>query len=223
MQSPARAAKELRRAVQSLGLKGVMIGSHIDGVNLDAPELEEIWEVAAELDALIFIHPQKPAGGDRLKSYYLTNLIGNPLETTIAAASLVFGGVFQRHPNLKVLLSHGGGFTPYQMGRFIHGWEVRSEAKVHLKVSPADDLNRFYYDTLTHSQPTLRSLIEWAGPSRVLFGTDFPFDMGEFDCAARVKDLHLAQADEASILGGVTAALLNLTGAGVSKTLVGTP
>ena len=210
MQSPAAAAKELRRAVQSLGLRGAMLGSHVDGRNLDDPEFEQIWEVADELGVLIFIHPQKAAGADRTKSYYLSNLIGNPLDTTIAAASLVFGGVFQRHPTLKVLLSHGGGFTPYQVGRFIHGWEVRKEAKVHLPVSPEEDFGRFYYDTLTHSQHTLKSLIEWVGPAKVLFGTDFPFDMGEFDCADRVKDLRLPRQDEALILGDGTAALLDL-------------
>jgi len=208
MQAPLAAAKELRRAVTTLGLRGAMIGSHVDGRNLDDPKLEAVWEVADELGVLIFVHPQKTAGADRTKSYYLSNLIGNPLDTTIAAASLVFGGVFQRHPNLKVLLSHGGGFTPYQAGRFVHGWHEREEAKVHLKVSPEEDLGRFYYDTLTHSLPTLRSLVEWSGPDRVLFGTDFPFDMGEFDCADRVRELQLPSADEAKILGGVAERLL---------------
>jgi len=210
MQSPAAAAKELRRAVTELGLKGVMLGSHIEGKNLDEPDLEEIWATADELGAFIFIHPQKAAGADRTKSYYLSNLIGNPLDTTIAAASMVFGGVFQRHPNLKVMLSHGGGFTPYQIGRFVHGWHERAEAKVHLKVSPEEDFNRFFYDTLTHSQPTLRSLIEWVGPSRVMLGTDIPFDMGEFDCAAHVKALKLPRADEETILGKRAIELLSL-------------
>ncbi|QJP13057.1 amidohydrolase [Starkeya sp. ORNL1] len=211
LQSPAAAAQELRRAMKQLGLKGAMLGSHIEGKNLDDPDLEEIWEVADELGAFIFIHPQKPAGADRTKSYYLSNLIGNPLDTTIAAASLVFGGVFQRHPNLKVMLSHGGGFTPYQVGRFVHGWHERAEAKVHLKVSPEEDFGRFFYDTLTHSQPTLRSLIEWVGSGHVLFGTDYPFDMGEFDCAAHVKALNLPRSDEEIILGKRAAELLSLT------------
>jgi aminocarboxymuconate-semialdehyde decarboxylase len=208
MQSPKAAAEELRRAVTQLGLRGAMLGSHVDGKNLDDPDLEGVWEVADELGALIFIHPQKPAGADRTRAYYLSNLIGNPLDTTIAAASLVFGGVFQRHPNLKVLLSHGGGFTPYQYGRWIHGWHERTEAKVTLKVSPEEDLKRFYYDTLTHSLPSLKSLIEWSGSDRVLFGTDYPFDMGEFDCADRVRDLGLPSIDEAKVLGGVAEKLL---------------
>jgi aminocarboxymuconate-semialdehyde decarboxylase len=208
MQSPRAAADELGRAVTQLGLRGAMIGSHVDGKNLDDPELEAVWAVADELGALLFVHPQKTAGADRTGSYYLSNLIGNPLDTTIAAASLVFGGVFQRYPNLKVLLSHGGGFTPYQYGRWIHGWHERAEAKVRLKVSPEEDLKRFHYDTLTHSLPTLKSLIEWSGPSRVIFGTDYPFDMGEFDCADRVRELNLPSADEAKILGGAVETLL---------------
>lgn len=210
LQSPRAAAAELRRAMTELGLKGAMLGSHVDGTNLDEPELEAVWEVADELGAFLFIHPQKPAGGERIASYYLSNLIGNPLDTTIAAASLVFGGVFQRHPGLKVMLSHGGGFVPYQIGRFIHGWHERAEAKVHLKVSPEADFNRFFYDTLTHSEPTLRSLVEWSGADRVLFGTDYPFDMGEFDCAERVRALHLPRGDEAAILGGRAIELLSL-------------
>ncbi len=213
MQSPEAAAKELRRAVRELGLGGAMIGSHLGERNLDDPAFEPIWQVADELGALIFVHPHDAALGPRTKAYYLSNLIGNPVNTTIAAASLVFGGVFQRHPGLKVLLAHGGGFAPYQAGRFIHGWQVRQEPKVSLKVSPEQDLDRFWYDTLTHSLPTLKSLIEWSGANKVLLGTDFPFDMGEFDCADRVKALKLARDDEATVLGGCAESLLNLSSA----------
>ena len=213
MQSPEAAAKELRRAVQKLGLRGAMLGSHLGERNLDDPAFEPIWQAADEVGALIFIHPHDAALGPRTKAYYLSNLIGNPVNTTIAAASLVFGGVFQRHPGLKVLLAHGGGFAPYQAGRFVHGWEVRKEPKVSLKVSPEQDLERFYYDTLTHSLPTLKSLIEWSGAGRVLLGTDFPFDMGEFDCAARVRALRLAAGDETAVLGSGAEGLLNLPAA----------
>jgi aminocarboxymuconate-semialdehyde decarboxylase len=186
-------------------------------MNLDDPEFEGVWEAASELGALLFIHPQKPAGADRTGSYYLQNLIGNPLDTTIAAASIVFGGVLQRYPSLKFLLSHGGGFVPYQYGRWIHGWHEREEAKVTLKVSPEEDLKRFYYDTLTHSMPTLKSLIEWSGADRVVFGTDYPFDMGEFDCADRVRALELPSADEAKVLGGVIERLLTTTVSSTSR------
>src|SRR5207249_205738 len=120
---------ELRHAVRVLGLRGAQIGSNIGGQNLDDPEFEPVWATAAELNAFILLHPINVAGADRLSSYYLTNLIGNPLDTTIAAACLVFSGVFERYPKLQICLAHGGGFVPYQAGRFIHGWHVRAEPK----------------------------------------------------------------------------------------------
>jgi aminocarboxymuconate-semialdehyde decarboxylase len=127
MQAPQQAADELRHAMTVLGLRGMQIGSNIAGKNLDDPALEPIWAAAAELGAFILLHPINVAGIDRLGSYYLNNLIGNPLDTTIAAACLVFSGVLERHPSLKICLAHGGGFVPYQAGRFVHGWHVRAE------------------------------------------------------------------------------------------------
>jgi aminocarboxymuconate-semialdehyde decarboxylase len=201
LQAPERAAAELRRAMRDLGLKGAMIGSHVEGRNLDDPELEPVWAAAAELDALILIHPQKVAAGERLGSYYLKNLIGNPLETTIAAASLVFAGVLERYPNLKFCLSHGGGYTPYQIGRFMHGWDVRPEGKKQLKVSPETSFRRLYFDTILHFDPALTWLVETYGASHVMLGSDYPFDMGAFDCVDVVRRLKVAEVDKATILG----------------------
>ena len=152
MQAPKLAADELRHAVRELGLRGAQIGSNIAGKNLDDPELEPVWATAAELDAFILLHPINVAGMDRLSSYYLNNLIGNPLDTTIAAACLVFSGVLERHPTLKICLSHGGGFVPYQAGRFVHGWHVRKEPKKKLPKPPTESLNRFFFDTIVHSK-----------------------------------------------------------------------
>jgi aminocarboxymuconate-semialdehyde decarboxylase len=122
----------------------MMIGSHVEGKNLDDPALEAVWAKAEELGACILVHPQKVAASDRLGSYYLKNLIGNPLETTIAAASLIFGGVMERYPRLKICLAHGGGYLPYQAGRVMHGWNVRAEPKKSLPVSPQLSIARFY-------------------------------------------------------------------------------
>src|SRR5207248_8728937 len=155
MQAPKLAAEELRHAMRVLGLSGAQIGSNIAGKNLDDPELEPVWATAAELDAFLLVHPINVAGMDRLGSYYLNNLIGNPLDTTIAAACLVFSGVLERYPTLKICLAHGGGFIPYQAGRLAHGWNVRPEPKNGLKVSPEASLRRFYYDTILHAQPQL--------------------------------------------------------------------
>src|SRR5581483_9682411 len=176
MQAPEKAAEELRRAVTRLGMHGAMIASNVSGKNLDDPGFEPVWAAAAELDALMVIHPGNVAGADRLRSYYLNNLVGNPLDTTIAAACLIFGGVMQRHPRLEFLMVHAGGFTPYQGGRWVHGWQVRPEPKVHLDHSPQKYLDRFLYDTITHSKPVCEFLIAQAGADRVLLGSDYPYD-----------------------------------------------
>jgi aminocarboxymuconate-semialdehyde decarboxylase len=194
------AASELRRIVKTLGLRGAMFASNVQGRNLDDPNFEPLWAAAAELDAFLFIHPNNIAGADRLKSYYLANLIGNPLDTTIAAASMVFGGVFDRHPKLKVALAHGGGFTPYQAPRWTHGWEVRPEPKKNLAKKPAQIIEHFIYDTILHSKETLEFLIKRAGVERVVLGSDYPYDMGMMDCVAHVKSLSISDADKTRIL-----------------------
>jgi aminocarboxymuconate-semialdehyde decarboxylase len=157
----------------------------------------------------MMIHPGHVAGADRLRSYYLTNLIGNPLDTTIAAACLIFGGVLQRHPKLKFVMVHGGGFIPYQGGRWVHGWQVRPEPKVHLKESPAPYLDRFVYDTILHSQASLEFLISSVGAARVFLGSDYPYDMGMLDCVKAVRALGISAADRDLILGNHAAAILN--------------
>jgi aminocarboxymuconate-semialdehyde decarboxylase len=208
LQSPDASAAELRRAVNELGLRGVMIGSNVRGGNLDDPGLEPVWSAAAELGALIFIHPTTPAAADRLQRYYLRNFIGNPLDTTIAAACLAFAGVLERHPGIKILLSHGGGFLPYQEARFVHGWGEREEPKASLKVSPAASLGRFLYDTILHARKPLEFLIGSAGAARVLLGSDYPFDMGQYDAVALIESLSIPETDKARILGGNARTLL---------------
>jgi aminocarboxymuconate-semialdehyde decarboxylase len=210
MQAPDSAAAELKRVMREKGLSGAMIGSNVNGKNLDDPELEPLWTTAAELGAFIFIHPVGVVGADRLKSYYLVNLIGNPVDTTIAAASLIFGGVLERHPALKICLAHGGGFVPYQGGRWVHGWNVRPEPKANLKHAPDRELTRFFYDTLTHSDTSLEFLVKNAGAARVLLGSDYPFDMGFYDGVRQVRALPIVEEDKVAILGGSTATLLGL-------------
>jgi aminocarboxymuconate-semialdehyde decarboxylase len=209
LQAPQLAAEELRHAMRVLGLRGTQIGSNIAGKNLDDPELEPVWATAAELGAFILLHPINVAGADRLSSYYLGNLIGNPLDTTIAAACLAFSGVLERHPSLKICLAHGGGFVPYQAGRFVHGWHVRAEPKRKLPKPPTDSLKRFYFDTIVHSKEVLEFLVGNAGPGRVLLGSDYPFDMGMTDGVAQVRGASIPAAEQAAILGGRARALLH--------------
>jgi aminocarboxymuconate-semialdehyde decarboxylase len=209
MQAPEKAADELRRAITKKGLKGAMFGSNVMGKNLDDPSFEPLWATAEELGAFMVVHPNNVAGIDRLKSYYLQNLIGNPLDTTIAAASLYFGGVLDRHPKLNFVLVHGGGFTPYQAARWEHGWRVRPEPRVHVKTEPKDIAKRFFYDTILHSAPVLEFMIGHVGADRVLLGSDYPYDMEMRDCANHVKGLKISAADKTTILGAHAEKLLS--------------
>ena len=209
MQAPDKAADELRRAMRKLGLHGAMIGSNIGGKNLDDPSFEPLWAAAEELDAFMMIHPGNVAGADRLRSYYLGNLIGNPLDTTIAGACLIFGGVLERHPKLNFIMSHGGGFIPYQGGRWVHGWEVRPEPKVNVKHSPAPYLDRFLYDTILHAKAPLEFLISSVGANRVFLGSDYPYDMGTGECVRQVRAANIPEADRDIILGGHAANILS--------------
>lgn len=162
-----------------LGLKGAMINDHVNGRTFDAPEFLPVWKAAEQLGAVIFVHQR---GGDtlvtlRTKRYHLFNTIGNLVDRAVTFASLVFGGVMDQCPELKVCLAHGGGYTCFGIGRMDRGWQVRSEARVHIQKPPSTYVKRFYYDCLTHSEPALRMLIDTVGADRVVFGTDWPADM----------------------------------------------
>jgi aminocarboxymuconate-semialdehyde decarboxylase len=208
LQAPEQAASELRRAMTKLGLRGAMIGTNVNGRNLDDPALEPFWAAAEELGAFLFIHPHGGGVSERLSSYYMKNFVWLPFDTTIAAASLVFGGVLERHPRLKICLSHGGGFVPYQAGRFQHAYEVRPEAKVNLPNGPAASIGRLYYDTILHKTSVLEFLVQEAGADRVLLGSDYPFDMGNLDCVARVRAASIDPAARDLILGGYATSVL---------------
>jgi aminocarboxymuconate-semialdehyde decarboxylase len=206
MQAPDLAAAELRRAMTKDGLKGAMIGSHVEGRNLDDPALDPFWAEAEAQGAFLLLHPVKIAGMDRQKSYYLNNFVGNPLDTTIAAACLVFGGVLERFPGLNIVLSHGGGFTPYQAARWVHGWAERAEAKVRLKGEPGPSIDRLLFDTILHGPAQLQFLVDWAGAERVMLGSDYPFDMGQYDACEVIDSLRItATAREALLFAAAEA------------------
>lgn len=200
MQAPDLAAAELRRAMTEDGLLGAMIGSHVEGRNLDDPALDPFWAEAESRNAFILLHPVKIAGMDRQKGYYLNNFVGNPLDTTIAAACLVFGGVLERFPGLNIVLSHGGGFTPYQAARWVHGWAERAEAKVCLRGEPGPSIDRLLFDTILHGPRQLQFLVDWAGAERVMLGSDYPFDMGQYDAVEVIDSLRLTSAQRNALL-----------------------
>jgi aminocarboxymuconate-semialdehyde decarboxylase len=209
LQDPRRAADELTRAMRVLGLRGTQIGTNVNGRNLDDPALEPVWAAANELKAFVLVHPHgEILPGERLTSYYMRNFVGLPFETTMAGAALVFGGVIERYPDINFCLCHGGGFLPYQAGRFLHAFKVRGEPKARLRGSPQDSLALLHYDTIVHSPRALEFLLAAVGPDRVLMGSDYPFDMGEFDCVTRVEELAIPRADRDAVLGGRAKELL---------------
>ncbi len=214
MQSPQDAAVELERCVRDLGLRGTEICSQIAGRNLDEPEFAPFYAKAQELDVPIFIHPAGVPGlGDRLGKYYLTNLIGNPMDTTIAAASLIFGGVFKEFPALKVYLAHGGGACPYIRYRWDHGWKVRDEGKANIERPPSEYFRQLYFDSLTHGVPALNFLVRNVGAERVMLGTDYPFDMGNYNSVMAVQSIEgITDAERELILGGNAQRLFKIDG-----------
>jgi aminocarboxymuconate-semialdehyde decarboxylase len=201
MQDPSRAAEELEHAVKELGMKGAMIGTNVAGRNYDEPGFEPVWRKASELQVPLVLHPYNTVPTDRLSKYHFANLLGNPFDTLIAAASLIFGGVCDRFPELKVVLLHGGGHLPYQAGRLNHGYKVRPEAKTPKKL-PTDYLRWFRYDTIIHWPKALAYLIDVVGPDRVMLGSDDPFDMGDMEPGAIVAACGCAGADADRVIGG---------------------
>jgi aminocarboxymuconate-semialdehyde decarboxylase len=193
-------------------LPSVQILSNVNGRNLDDPAFLPFFKAAERLGTFIFVHPAESStvGADRLGSYSLKNLIGNPTDTAIGVASLMFGGVLDACPNLKVCFAHAGGSTPYIWGRWAHGQRVRSEAKVRT-TTPIEDLKRrVYFDTLSHSPSAFRFLLGEAGVDRVMLGTDCPANMADMDQVAKIENMGLPDADVKRILGGTAAALLGL-------------
>src|SRR5262249_10406287 len=210
LQHPDLAVAQLDRAVRELGLKGVMVSTAVNAAELADPRHDRFWARAEELGALVFIHPMGCSLGERLVPFYFSNLIGNPAETTVALAHLIFSGVFDRYPGLKVCAAHGGGYFPFYCSRFDHGWRVRPEAHT-CKLAPSEYLKRIWFDSLVYTPAHLEFLIIQGGPGQIILGTDFPFDMGVDDPIARLDAVtSLADADRRGIRGGNAAKLLGL-------------
>jgi aminocarboxymuconate-semialdehyde decarboxylase len=211
LQDVPAAVVELTRAIRELGLRGVYIGSNVCGKDLDHPDLLPFFAEAEALRAPVFIHPIDVLGVERLRPYYLHNGLGNPFDTAVAAARLIFGGVLDRFPRLQVCLAHAGGAFPYLIGRLDRVYRVRKEAREKLRRSPSAYLRRFTFDTITHHEPALRYLIGLVGADRVALGTDYRFDMGTRDPVRAVRAMRqISRAARTAILGGVAAKLLQL-------------
>jgi aminocarboxymuconate-semialdehyde decarboxylase len=204
MQDPTLAVGELERIARA-GLKGVEVGANVGGVTLGDGRFRPVWEACQALDLVVFVHP---LGMPNLREHYMTNVVGNPMDTAISAAHLVLSGTMEACPRLRVLLSHGGGVLPSLRGRLDHGARVRPE--IDLPRPPSEYLRRFYYDTITHDPTLLRELVGFAGAEHVLLGSDYPFDMGTDDPVGEVRAARLGAEAETLVLGGSAAGLFGL-------------
>jgi aminocarboxymuconate-semialdehyde decarboxylase len=211
LQDPEVAAGELEALMAVGTFAGVEIAASVNGVYLGDDRFAPFWAAAEATGALVFVHPTTRGFADAVfEDFYLWNLVGNPMETTIAAAHLVLAGVLERHPRLRVLLAHGGGAVATLRGRLRHGWSFQPQARARLREAPEASLRRFYYDTVTHDAAVLRELVAFAGADHVLLGSDYPFDMAAARPADTVAAAGLDSDDERAVLGGNAARLLGL-------------
>jgi aminocarboxymuconate-semialdehyde decarboxylase len=211
LQHPGLAVEALDHAL-GLGLRGVEISSHAPGGELSDPAYEPFWARAEETGAILFLHPFGCTLDERLNRWYLSNTVGQPTENAVALSHLIFSGVLDRHPGLRIVAAHGGGYLPTHIGRSDHAWLARTDTRgcAH---PPSSYLKQLYFDSLVHDPDVLRELIRVAGPDRVLLGSDFPFDMGTDDPLGALRDVtDLPAPHFHAVRGGNAAALLRLVG-----------
>lgn len=211
LQSPDLAIKELERCVTELGLSGVQIGSHVNQWNLNAPELFDVFAAAQDLGAAIFVHPWDMMGKEQMKDYWLPWLVGMPAETSLAMCSMIFGGVLERLPQLKVAFAHGGGSFPSTIGRIEHGFNCRPDlVAVDNNINPREYLDKIYLDTLVHDAPILNYLIQLMGADRLALGTDYPFPLGELEPGKLIHQTIQDDVIKARLLHGTALEWLGL-------------
>jgi aminocarboxymuconate-semialdehyde decarboxylase len=213
LQDPELAVRELDYAVKSLGLRGVEICTNVNGKNLTDPSLglEKFFARAEELGILIFMHPLGWTEADRLTNHYFNNVIGNPLDSTVAVSHLIFDGVMARHPKLKVLVAHGGGYIAHYWARMDHAWRARPDCRTVIKKKPSSYLEKFYFDTITFDRGMLKNMVERYGADHVVLGTDYPYDMGmEHPVDFIDGTAGISKADKERIMGSNAARLLKI-------------
>jgi aminocarboxymuconate-semialdehyde decarboxylase len=202
------AVSELNFAMKTLGLKGVEINPNVNGKELTKSGLDRFFAAAEKLGAVIFMHPIGYTNGERLMDHYFNNVIGNPLETTVATAHLIFDGVMERHPKLKVILPHAGGYLAHYWARMDHAWKARPDCRTVLKKKPSKSLEKFYFDTIAFDPGMLGHLIERFGADHVLLGTDYPYDMGVEDPLGFLSKVPGISSSERQKIAGLNAARL---------------
>ncbi|MFE1191384.1 amidohydrolase family protein [Streptomyces olivaceoviridis] len=207
LQHPGHTVRALDHALDQ-GLLGVELSSHAPGRELSDPAYAPLWTRAEETGALVFLHPFGCTLDERLDRWYLSNTVGQPVENAVALSHLIFSGVLDRHPGLRLIAAQGGGYLPTHIGRSDHAWSARSDAGAGCAHPPSSYLKRLYFDSLVHDPHVLRELVRTAGADRVLLGSDFPFDMGTEDPVGALRASSLTDADFHAVRGGNAAALL---------------
>jgi aminocarboxymuconate-semialdehyde decarboxylase len=210
LQAPDFAVAELERAVKELGLRGVEICTNVNGEELSAPKFRPFFAKAEELGILIFMHPSGFTHGQRLSDHYFINVIGNPLDSTVAVHHLIFDGVLEDHPGLKIVVAHGGGYLPAYSGRIDHAHGARTDCRRVIKKKPTSYLKKLYFDTIVFTHHQLEYLAQQYGSSHILLGTDYPYDMALPNAVRFVEGADLGAADKAAMLGLNAAKLLKI-------------
>jgi aminocarboxymuconate-semialdehyde decarboxylase len=211
LQDTTAAVEELQRCVDDLGFKGLEIATHVEGEELSSPRLRPFWAKVEERDIAVFIHPVGHTHPERLNHHYLLNIVGHPLESTLAVSNLIFGGVLEDHPELKIVVAHGGGYLAAYPARMDHAYRAREDVRDGVPLPPGEYLRRLHFDTMVFEPDQLRFLIDRYGAEHVLLGTDYPYDMGEDDPVGLVERAKLDDSQRDLICGGNAARLLGLT------------
>ena len=211
LQDVSSAVKELEYCIRELGFRGVEVNTNVFGLDFDDPRYRPFFAMAEELDIVVLLHPNGFTAGERLQKYYMTNVIGNPLDTTVAINRIIHGGVLEEYPELKLCLVHGGGYLPFYSSRMDHSYEARPEGRHHITRPPSTYLKQVYVDSLVFDSAHLKFLTQQMGADHVVLGTDYPFDMGFYDPLGQLDGVpDLTDSDRELIRSGTASRLLKL-------------
>ncbi len=210
LQDPPRAARVLEHAIRDLKMSGVTIASNVVGKYFDSKDFDPFWRKAEELDVLMIMHPEWVLGSDKIGAYGLRTVCGNPADTTLSVGYMIYSGVFDRFPNLKLALLHGGGFFPYHLGRFDNGFRSGGAARIPAKQPPSKYLKNLYFDNLLYRVETIEYLQRMVGAEHIMVGTDYPFDLGDWMAAQKIQTMNCTESDREAMLHGNARKLLRL-------------
>jgi len=210
MRFPERAIEEAAHAVEHLGLRGFQIDTRVEEFELSDAAFDPLYARLAQLKVPLFVHPLGFSHGQRLGDFFMVNSVGQPVEEAIAISHFIMGGVLDRHPDLDVVIAHGGGFLPFYAGRMDHAWKVRPEVRKLTADAPSTYLKRMWFDTCVFSSDLVDILVDVAGADRVMMGSDYPFDMGDQDPVGLVKATKLSEADQQKLLFGNASRLFKI-------------